>query len=205
MGTQFRPKDGSGSKMYAPHRDAAYSYPVLLSAVLKHLDEAHWSPLLKTYAGTVGLTEAALGHAVGRLAVTFKLMLRHRPPVDWDQACVISGLADVPWQARLAMYSEFGVALLQYLPHALKEVTMTGEKSMAHDEYVDCLTAAVMAYRRMTKSELDRPPATEEQVENLRTQNMELERVILQQQQELSAVCTQLADLKSGSAQSEKG
>ena len=33
----------------------------------------------------------------------------------------------------------------------------------------------------------------------------ELERVILQQQQELSAVCTQLADLKSGSAQSEKG
>jgi hypothetical protein len=178
--------------MYAPHRDAAYSYPRLIAAVLKHLDQEHWSNDVQQLVG-FGLTPDAMSQVVAKLSDTFKLLIRHRPPVDWEQACEISGLDRTPWYARLALYSEFGVALLQYLPHALKEVSMVGEKSMAHDEYVDCLTAAVLAYRRLKKVEDPGEPTTEEQVERLLVEKMELERVIAQQKQELQMLRNRIA------------
>lgn len=193
MTVNFRPA-GSNGKMYSPDRDMAYLYPALLKEVFSHLDEVNWTPEFKAYCRLMHITEDDLGEAVGAFMESLRHFIRNIEVREIQQAFAAGGFDKIRPECRMAIYAKIGESMTAGFFVCGKQVTLQGDISAMHGEYVDAIATARRAYLGLTKAPADRwPPTDLKLVEEVN----ELKRIIEQQNSRIAAMADELATLQT--------
>lgn len=126
MSIGFRPKGGDGPN-YSPQRDLAYITPTILAKAMDALDESCWTAKQRDYFDSVGLTGAAIGEAIDKLAESQRFFVEAVDVQDHVAALKAAGFVDCDPRAQDVVMAAIGNAVTAAWFHAVREVTRMGE------------------------------------------------------------------------------
>ena len=169
-GLQLRPR-GSDGPMYNPQRDLAYLYAPAMREALQALDKVNWTPEISRLFEQLGIDEADVSQAVGKLTEAHRYFVGDdtiKEPVD---ALNRVGWYDVPVAARYLIYGRLGEVMLGGFFIALRDTTAPGREVLQGKDIADLVAAGRLVMERGSgRAELSTLDLATQEVASLRLQ-----------------------------------
>lgn len=126
MTLQYRPKDGSDHRKYAPARDLAHCFPGLARMAVYGLGETSLEEWFKDYLKVCNVTNDDLVNVAKAVALAVKEFANpeHKNPMS---ALIASGFNDTPNVAQAAFCMKLGQATLGSYFVAIRDILSIDE------------------------------------------------------------------------------